>query len=76
MNTLCMYWSSSKLQAPHYPLKGGMSKSQKKKAAAAKKKAAAVDAEISKAMEDTHISNNTTGKLHQHTGIQPPPIPQ
>lgn len=40
---------------------GGMSKSQKKRAAAAKKKAAATDAEISKAMDETHISNSTSG---------------
>lgn len=39
---------------------GGMSKSQKKKAAAAKKKAAAVDSEITRELEKTHIS--TTGK--------------
>lgn len=38
-----------------------MSKSQKKKAAAAKKKAAATDAEITKSLEETHISNSTTG---------------
>ncbi|MPC13436.1 partner of Y14 and mago-like [Portunus trituberculatus] len=40
---------------------GGMSKSQKKRAAAAKKKAAATDAEIAKAMDETHISNSTSG---------------
>ncbi|KAG0719882.1 Partner of Y14 and mago [Chionoecetes opilio] len=39
----------------------GMSKSQKKKAAAAKKKANATDAEISKSLEETHISNSTAG---------------
>lgn len=38
-----------------------MSKSQKKKAAAAKKKAAAVDAEITRVLESTHISNKATG---------------
>lgn len=36
---------------------GGMSKSQKKKAAAAKKKAAAVDSEITRELEKTHISS-------------------
>lgn len=41
--------------------KGGMSKSQKKKAAAAKKKAAATDAEITKSLDETHISNSTAG---------------
>lgn len=38
-----------------------MSKSQKKKAAAAKKKAAAVDAEITKVLEGTHISSKAAG---------------
>ncbi|XP_045604918.1 partner of Y14 and mago-like [Procambarus clarkii] len=40
---------------------GGMSKSQKKKAAAAKKKAAAADSDITKDLENVHISN-TGGK--------------
>ncbi|XP_053654498.1 partner of Y14 and mago isoform X1 [Cherax quadricarinatus] len=43
------------------PAKHGMSKSQKKKAAAAKKKAAAADMEITRDLENTHISNTVAG---------------
>lgn len=53
-----------------------MSKSQKKKAAAAKKKAAAADTEISKVMEETHISNNTAGMFqHRQAGTPLPVLP-